>query len=84
MEAKKELELLLTDIKFNNYLLNSEYILVHNDLHRSDILIDNNQINILDFENMQKYPKEGGKVVQHDTCINIQLCRIMQASTNNT
>ena len=56
--AKEELEKLLKDEKFNNYLQQVRKILVHNDLHRSNILIDNDKVNIIDFENMRKYPKD--------------------------
>lgn len=57
-EYKKEALELLNNQKFQNYLKSSILVLVHNDLHRSNILIDNSKINIIDFETLGLYPKE--------------------------
>ncbi len=57
-KAKKICESLLTDEKFNNYLANARKSLVHNDLHRSNILLNNGEVKILDFDNIKIYPED--------------------------
>lgn len=57
-KALDELNNLITDQNFINYLKSSKYIPVHNDLHRSNILISNDDIKIIDFESVKLYPKE--------------------------
>ena len=57
-DARLITEQLLKNEKFNNYLNESKKVLVHNDLHRSNILIDKDEAHILDFENIVKYPKD--------------------------
>ena len=54
--TKDKALILLRDEKFNNYINNGEYNLVHNDLHRSNILFDNGMVHILDYESVQMYP----------------------------
>ena len=47
---------ILCDYRFINYINKSEYNLVHNDLHRSNILFDNDKVHIIDYESVQMYP----------------------------
>ncbi len=56
--AKEDLQELINDEKFNNYLKKVDRLLIHNDLHRSNLLIEDDEIHIIDFENMKKYPKD--------------------------
>lgn len=55
-EYKKRTLSLLQNEKFINYIRNGEKSLVHNDLHRYNILFNKNNITFLDFDNIKKYP----------------------------
>lgn len=55
-EIKKVIEQLLTNETFMNYLSSASIVPIHNDLHRSNILIDGRNINIIDYEGVKKYP----------------------------
>lgn len=48
---------LLSDSNFTNYIQTSNYVLVHNDLHRSNILFDKSNVHLLDFESVKLYPE---------------------------
>ena len=51
------IEKLINDSEFNDYLKNAKYILVHNDLHRSNILFNKNEISFLDFDGIKLCPE---------------------------
>jgi len=55
-KSKKTLERLLRNEVFINYLDECQCRLIHNDLHRANILFDNNNINIIDYESIGLYP----------------------------
>ena len=55
-KAKDKVLSLLCDERFNNYINNGKYNLVHNDLHRSNILFDKDKVHIIDYESVQMYP----------------------------
>ena len=54
--AKIKANQLLQDERLVNYINNGDYNLVHNDLHRSNILFDKNKVNLIDFESVKMYP----------------------------
>lgn len=54
---KRVIESLIYDDELNIYLDNTEYILVHNDLHRYNIIIDDGNIGFLDFDGLKLCPK---------------------------
>lgn len=57
-DALIEAKNLLSDSSFRNYLNDCKKCLVHNDLHRSNILINNDEVYLLDFENIKRYPSD--------------------------
>lgn len=54
---KVMIDKLIYDNELNIYLENSRYILVHNDLHRYNIVINNDKIGFLDFDGLKLCPE---------------------------
>lgn len=48
---------LIDDKELNNYLVNAKYILVHNDLHRYNIIFEGEKISFLDFDGIEVGPE---------------------------
>lgn len=53
----KLVDKLIDDNELNRYLDNAKYVLVHNDLHRYNIIFNKDQIGFLDFDGLKLCPK---------------------------
>lgn len=48
---------LINDCELNEYLDNANYVLVHNDLHRYNVIFNKNKIGFLDFDGLKLCPE---------------------------
>lgn len=60
LKSKKYIKIvdnLINDYEFNTYLATAKYVLVHNDLHRYNIVFEHKKIGFLDFDGLKLCPE---------------------------